>query len=135
MDDSVKQKVYNSLHCPNNPAGKKFLLASSLLWAILLFAPGDTFYQDAYYFMSILAKEETWGTLFLLYSVYLYFSISEKTTKTIEVLGSTYGFFLWTATAMCVLFAPNAAPAIAAPHLVGTGITWWLLVKTGIKNG
>ena len=50
-------------------ASRVSLAIAELLWAIMLFWPGDTFARPTYTFMSRVAGEEVWALVFLLSAV------------------------------------------------------------------
>ena len=112
-----------------------FLVSSSYLWSIMLFLPGTTFDKQTYFLMSQLANEYVWGSAFLIYalagSALLTFN---SPNKYLTYFDAVFGFLLWSITAACVFFSTSQAPAAAAPHIVGSFISWWILIKTGTNN-
>lgn len=134
--NKIKMKVVYFLLHLNCNSSRVFLTMSSYLWAFLLLLPGDTFDKQSYILMSKIAPEMFWAVAFLCYAIIstlnLNFIFDSKYLKLAEAI---VGFLIWTTAAVGIYMSTAQAPAVAAPHIVGACMSWWILIRTGLKNG
>lgn len=114
--------------------GCQFWIASaSLLWAMLLFWPGETFSRPVYAAMAEIAREEVWASIFAFYSITEMMKVFKPTTEVslgvgIDMATSVIGCAVWAASAVCLFISP--LPGALAPHFVMAVGSWWILVRT-----
>ena len=107
-----------------------FLALSSLLWGLLLLAPGETFERSTYTIMAKMADEWVWAAAHLVHGFAALASLFGVTIRRISfTLGPLLGAFLWTFSSIAMMAAVHPLPAAIAPHLVGSVAAWWLLVR------
>ena len=130
----------------------RFSLAlGSLLWAALLFWPGELFTpaRTTYAVMAMLAREEVWGALFALQGgVMMYSLLWGYRNRLSFVLDALLGCALWTVSTAACFFAhfhdlnTYQPPAAMSYEVMGALASWWCLVrytfpknKKGSANG
>lgn len=114
------------------------LSIGSLLWALLLFWPGDLFSpsRTTYRLMAEIAPEEVWALAFLVQGLVMLYSLlwgyRSRFSFTVDAF---FGCVLWTSsTAACFLshyqtFGTYQPPAAMAYEAVGAMFSWWHLVR------
>lgn len=114
------------------------LACGSLLWAILLFWPGDLFTpaRHTYVLMSLVAPEELWGALFALQGfVMLYSLLWGYKSRLSFVVDAFLGCVLWTAATVACFIAHYQSigtyqpPAAMSYEVMGALASWWCLVR------
>ena len=102
----------------------------SLLWAAMLFHPGDTFAIPGYAFMASVASEYAWGLAHLTHGVTAVYSmLTGAKGRLIWFADPILGCVLWTSTAVCLIASGPPLHAAIAPDVVGALVSWWLLVR------
>jgi len=117
--------------------GTRFLIAlSSLLWAILLLLPGDTFTRPMFTVATQVMPEEVWGSLFLIHATSALYSLFYGSRKKILVfVDSILGSFLWTGITIGMFLSTliqsenSTPPAAIAPSIVIALATFWVLIR------
>ena len=122
----------------------RFMLASgSLVWAMLLFLPGDLFSpaRTTYTLMAALAREEIWASLFLLQGTVMTYSLLWGYRSRLSfLLDAILGCVLWTAsTAACFIAHFNGwenyqPPAAMSYEVMGALASWWCLVRYSVDK-
>lgn len=133
--NSIKVKVYYFLTQVDCASAKAFLIAASYLWGIFLFYPGNSFDIHTHRLMEKIASETVWASAFMSYAI-LGTLISQRffSSKYITLIESIIGFLIWTTAAVCIFMSTSQAPAVAAPHIIGACMSWWILIRTGLKH-
>lgn len=107
-----------------------FMSASSFLWAVMLFWPGDTFARPTYEYMSHFAIEEVWATVFLLHAIISITSLAFKQIRYLSVLGEGFlGCLLWTSSCFLMLLSVFPPPAAISAEIIAAIASWWILVR------
>ena len=117
----------------------RFSLAlGSLLWAALLFWPGDLFSptRKTYELMAYIAPEQVWGSLFLLQGTVMVYSLLWGYRSRLSfIVDALLGCVLWTvSTAACFIshyqsFETYQPPAAMAYEVMAALASWWCLVR------
>ena len=114
------------------------LAVGSLLWALLLFYPGELFTETrtTYRLMAQIALENVWGMAFLLQGVVMFYSLLWGTKSHLTYMADALlGCVLWTSsTAACFIshyfYAPIYQPPAAMSYEVVAAVaSWWCLVR------
>ena len=69
MSTKILNAITRSLFDTNMVSSRIMLAIAEMLWAVLLFWPGDTFGRPTYTVMSHIMNEEAWASVFLLSSI------------------------------------------------------------------
>jgi hypothetical protein len=102
----------------------------SLLWAALLFWPGNTFARPVYHYMGVIGPEEAWAIAHLIHGVTAVFSmLTGAKGKLIWFADPILGCVVWTSSAIAMMASVSPLPAAIAPHIVSAVVSWWLLVR------
>lgn len=132
----IKNKIYYFFTFADCTFAKIFLAISSLLWALILFLPGNTFDWAPYSLMKEIASEFWWGVAHLIYGTLIIYTLTHANhSKIIGMIESVIGFLIWTTSAICMLIAVYPISAAISPHIVGALATWWVLIRTDLTNG
>lgn len=131
---TIKKKVYYFLTNFNCDGIRSFLIISSYLWSVLLFMPGSTFDKETYYLMAKIADENIWATVFFVYAFVGTLNLEDLFERKYIIFESIIGFLIWSTTAVCIYMSTSQAPAAAAPHIIGAFMSWWILIRAGLKN-
>lgn len=114
------------------------LAIGSLLWAALLFWPGELFApsRTTYALMGSIAPEEIWGALFALQGTTMFYSLlygyKSKVTYAADAL---LGCWLWTASTVACFMSHYQSlgtyqpPAAMSYEVIGALASWWCLVR------
>jgi hypothetical protein len=132
--NTVKQKIYFLLTKFNCDGVRIFLIVSSYLWSVLLFMPGNTFDKETYYLMAKIADEHVWAIGFFVYALLGTLNLENLFDRKYIIVESIIGFLIWSTTAVCLYMSTSQAPAAAAPHIIGAFMSWWILIRAGLKN-
>lgn len=110
------------------------LAFGSLLWAIFLLAPGNTFERPVYAIMTRFWSEDIWGTLYLFHFIMLLPQVIRPNEFPCwaKLVVSALGCALWTSTHISMLIVP--LPAAIAPGISLAVASWWILVRTPVRN-
>lgn len=105
---------------------------SSLLWAFMLFMPGDTLTRPTYEIMVQIANEHTWATLFLLSGVtgFLTGLKIRYCPMWAEFIFNGITAVLWVTSAVAMVAAISPLPAAVAPHVVVALTAVWTMIRT-----
>jgi hypothetical protein len=107
-----------------------FIAMASLMWALLLFWPGDTFTRPTYTLMSHFGSEHVWGTLFLIQGVSGISTVLLKLKNTLLiVLDCILGCILWTGSCVAMILSVNPPPAAISAEIIAAWFSWWLLLR------
>lgn len=111
--------------------GTRVVLAcGSLLWALMLFWPGDTFGRPTYTLMHRFASEWAWASLFLVNGLYsLYAITTDQRSKTALLVEGALGCALWSGSCICMLMSVYPPPAAIAGEISLAFAAWWHLVR------
>ena len=117
----------------------RFSLAfGSLIWAALLWWPGDLFTPSrvTYRLMSQIADEDVWGLAFAMQGTFMLLAlVSEPRNKLIWCFDALFGALLWTlATVTCFashwqIGTPYAPPAAMSAEVALMFASWWHLIR------
>lgn len=124
-------------------ATRFMLAAGSLVWAMLLFLPGDLFSptRTTYTLMAALAREEIWASLFLLQGLVMTYSLLWGYRSRLSfLLDAILGCVLWTSsTAACFIahfsgWSGYQPPAAMSYEVMGALASWWCLVRYSVDK-
>lgn len=106
---------------------------SSLLWALMLVHPGDTFQRQTYAVMAAIGSEHAWAAAFVLVGVSQLYNSFISVLPEIPAWFSKFDSFLcfvvW-ATAVCsILVAQRPPPAAIAGEIVMAFAAFWVFVR------
>lgn len=113
------------------------LAMAELLWAIMLFWPGDTFNRPTYTLMGMIAPELCWAVLFLFTAGIQYYIVATKTTCTkVAWYFSCWNALIWLTVVGCMLLSVYPPPAAVGGEiaLMVSAIWIWvcpLIIKRG----
>lgn len=119
------------------------LALGSLIWAVLLFWPGDLFApgRTTYSVMSEIANEQIWGAAFLLQGLVMVYSLLWGYKSRLSfIVDALLGCILWTtSTAACFLahyqsLSTYQPPAAMSYELIGAFTSWWVLVRYSFER-
>lgn len=135
---SIPSRIHYIMWYSDLEATRFSLALGSLLWALLLFWPGELFSptRKTYELMAHLAPESAWGVLFLFQgAVMLYSLLWGYRSKASFVCDALLGCLLWTvSTAACFIshytsFSTYQPPAAMSYEVMGALASWWCLVR------
>jgi hypothetical protein len=135
--DKFKQQAVFMFIKRNSTLMKCFLGILSIIWGIELFNVGESFPNQAHFYLTSIASAKVWGLGFILHGIGS-ISLAFKTVNTsvIRLVVPIVGFLLWTSTAVCSIVAnsyPMGAPV--TPSIMSAFLSWWLLIKIKVKDG
>lgn len=114
----------------NTESIQMFISLASLIWAFLLFWPGDTFSRPTYKLMEEFGSEHVWATLFLIQGVVGMIVLLLKCKKVyLIVLDSILGCILWTGSCVAMILSVYPPPAAISAEIVTAWFSWWLLLR------
>lgn len=140
---NIKSRIYHILWKSDLEATRLYLSLGSLLWAALLFWPGELFSptRKTYELMARIAPEEVWGALFLLQgSVMLYSLLWGYRTRLSFYVDGVLGVLLWTVSTMACFIAHFQSfdtyqpPAAMSYEVIAAISSWWYLVRYSLNN-
>ena len=114
------------------------LAFGSLIWAALLFYPGELFTESrtTYRLMAQIANEDAWGAAFLIQGVVMVYSLLWGYKSRVTYIADALpGCILWTSsTAACfishyVYSQTYQPPAAMSYEVVAAAASWWCLVR------
>ena len=136
---NIKSRIYHIMWKSDMEATRLSLSLGALLWAALLFWPGELFSpsRTTYSVMAEIMPEYCWASLFLIQgSVMLYSLLYGHKSRISFITDALLGCVLWTAsTAACFLahfnggFGSYQPPAAMSYEIVAACGSWWHLVR------
>ena len=114
---------------------KLVIAAGSILWAVMLFWPGDTFgpTRQTYSLMAHWMSEYTWATLFMIHGFISTWAILWDRRDGWLVVGDcVLGCLLWTGSCSMMIWAyipSSPPPAAISAEIVLAMLSWWFLVR------
>ncbi len=140
---SIPKRLHYILWHSDLEATRFSLALGSLLWAVLLFWPGELFGhgRKTYELMAHIAPECIWGSLFLLQGVVMLYSLLWGYRSQLSfIVDALLGCVLWTAsTAACFMahfesLATYQPPAAMSYEVMGALASWWCLVRYSVPK-
>lgn len=140
---NIKSRIQHILWKSDLEATRLGLALGSLLWAALLFWPGDLFApgRTTYAVMAEIANEQIWGAAFLLQGLVMSYSLLWGYKSRLSFIADALlGCALWTtSTAACFLahyhsFSTYQPPAAMSYELIGAITSWWVLVRYSFER-
>ncbi len=126
----IKRRINDILWGSDLIASRFFLALASLMWAFLLFWPGDTFTRPTYTLMGKFGGEWTWAFLFLIQGGLALYSLLYKSRNRILLIGDgVLGCFLWTGSCVAMLLSVYPPPAAISAEIIAAFMSWWILVR------
>lgn len=112
-------------------AGARFvLMLSSLLWGLILLAPGDGFARPLYLPMKQMAGEGVWGCLFLVHAlstlVATYFQLR---CRCLVLTEGALGLALYSVSALSVLVMADLPAPMIAPQIACAVAAFWIMAR------
>lgn len=107
---------------------------SSVIWAVMLVWPGDTFTRQTYAVMAEIAPEPVWAGAFLIVGlIQLYNSFSAVLGGELPAWFSKFdsflGFVVWAGAVISILVAQSPPPAAIAGEIVMAFAAFWVFVR------
>ena len=106
---------------------------SSLLWALMLVYPGNTFERQTYAVMAVLGSEYAWAAAFALVGVSQLYNSFISVLPEIPAWFSKFDTFLcfvvWATAACSILIAQHPPPAAIAGEIVMAFAAFWVFVR------
>lgn len=135
MKHSLKFRIYNYLTSGSVNNARIFLASSSFVWALMLLEPFNITDSFKLFFLLQNNLDDALAIFFIIYSTASTFIITTKCkNKILNLLESLVGFGLWTLASISVFYTHNAIPSISAPLFVGTVFSWWVLIRSSLRN-
>lgn len=111
------------------------LALAELLWATMLFWPGDTFQRPAYSLMREIAPELTWATVFLITSALQYAIVATYSCRTrLAHWFATWNAFLWVMTVTAMMLSIYPPPAAIGGEIALMVSAVWIWVRPLIER-
>lgn len=115
----------------------QFMLGvASLLWAVMLIWPGNTFERQTYSVMAGIANEFVWSVAFLAVGLTNLYNVVSAFWKPWPQLLSRVDAFLtvivWTGAVVSILLAQTPPPAAIAGEIALAGAAFWIFVRTDL---
>ena len=141
---NIKSRLYHICWLSDLEATRFSLAVGSLLWAALLFWPGELFTpaRTTYHLMAKIAPEEVWALAFLVQGLVMIYSLLWGYKSRLSFfLDALLGCVLWTtSTVACFVAHFNSLstyqpPAAMAYEIMGALASWWCLVRYSIPKG
>lgn len=136
---NIKSRIHHIMWKSDMEATRLSLAMGSLLWAALLFWPGELFApsRTTYTVMAEIMSENCWAAAFLLQGLVMTYSLLWGYKSRISfVADALLGCVLWTgSTAACFLAHYHGSigsyqpPAAMSYELVAAFASWWHLVR------
>lgn len=122
-----------------------WLALGSFIWAILLFWPGTLFVPSrvTYNLMAVVAREEIWGTAFLIQGSWALYTLLTGTRNRLTLfMDAVLGCVLWTSSTLlcfaahwppspdnfCLQLTGYRPPAAMSGEILLSLASWWHLV-------
>lgn len=106
---------------------------SSLLWAMMLVWPGDTFARQTYAVMAVIGSEYVWAVAFgFVGLIQLYNSFSAALGELpawFSKFDSFLSFVVWATAVGSILIAQSPPPAAIAAEIVMAAAAFWIFVR------
>lgn len=137
MKESLKKRIYQSLTESDVSSARVFLACSSVLWSGILAEPFDIFDSIKVPFLitTYVDMDTVWSILFAIYALMSFIILVTKCkTKWFKLSESILGFTIWTIACISIFYSYIHLPAIAAPMFVGTILSWWVLIRSGLDK-
>ena len=111
----------------------RFTLAfAEIIWAVMLFWPGDTFTRPTYSEMSRLASEELWGFVFVCSSLIQFYIIIDGRYHTrFDTFFAGWSFSLWLYVTISMYMSVYPPPAAISGEAALTLAASWVWVRSG----
>ncbi len=121
-----------------------FLSLASFLWGVMLLLPSDVFSRSTYKLMAEVAPEEVWAILFLIHSLWSYYTLKCNIRNRFSLaLDAFLGCVLWTgSTLLCFAahypfhiegffnqIAAYPPPAAMSGEITTSVAAWWHLIR------
>ena len=106
------------------------LSVAAILWAVMLFWPGETFDRPTYFVMRQFAPEPVWATLFLAQGVVMIaYLLYDCTNRVVLCVDSVLGCGLWTCCTIAMIISVFPPPAAISAEIAMALASWWNLVR------
>lgn len=109
---------------------------ASIIWAIMLFWPGETFARQTYAVMAHIANEHIWATAFLAVGVANIYNVVSAFWKPWPRFISRFDALLtatvWCAAVVSMLIAVSPPPAAIAGEIAIAITAFWIFVRTDL---
>jgi hypothetical protein len=107
---------------------------ASLMWAFMLYAPGNTFSRPTYSVMLHTMSETSWATFFCAHGLIAVWAVLwQRTDRWLIICDSVLGSLLWTGSCYMMIIAYSVTgdplPAATGANIVIAVFSWWCLVR------
>lgn len=111
-------------------ASRLTLFIAELLWAVMLFWPGDTFGRPTYDAMAHIASEEVWGAVFAVSAaMQLHIVLSESFHTPLSRAFAGWNAALWVFTIIGMLGSVYPPPAAIGGEIALTVLAVWIFAR------
>ena len=133
---NIRRRLNYLLWCSDLEATRFTLAMAALMWALLLFWPGETFSRPTYSLMGQMAPEWAWASLFGLQgTVMLYSLLTGWRNALVMVVDAVLGCALWSASCIAMLLSIYPPPAAISAEIAAAFASWWVLVRFKCPKG
>lgn len=103
---------------------------AELLWALNCWYPGTSFSHPGHEFMSSIASENVWGSLFFVSSVIqIYIVLYSKEYTIYSRIFSFWNFVLWATSVMTIFLAIHPPPVAMSGELILVAASFWSFLR------
>ena len=140
---NIKSRLTHIMWYSDLEATRFSLAMGSILWAVLLFWPGELFTpaRTTYQLMAAIAPEHIWAALFLFQgSVMIYSLLWGYRSQLSFVADAVLGCLLWSSSTIACFLSHYQSPASYQPpaamsyEVMGALASWWCLVRYTFTN-
>ena len=137
MNQRVVSGLSRALFDSDLIATRMSLFLAELLWAIMLFWPGDTFGRPTYFLMEKLAIEEVWAAVVLISAcIQLHIVIFSICKTAFSIWFARWNALLWLSTVGLMLGSVYPPPAAIGGELAMMVSAVWIALRPQIlKKG
>lgn len=128
--DRIVNPVCHALFESDLIASRMTLALAEILWAIMLWWPGDTFSRPTYTVMAHVANEDLWGLAFMASGVtQLTIAISQQTNTAFARYFAGWNAVLWLYVVVSMLLSVYPPPAAIAGEMALAISAAWIWVR------
>lgn len=126
---TFKQHIQTLLVSRDTRDAKVIMGLIAFLLGIVSLAKPDTLDKT----MLVALDSSVWSALFFTYSSLIFSNI--KHAKTDAYPETCLGFFIWSIVATSICITAKSITILSVPYIVLAVLSWWILIRVGIKNG
>lgn len=135
---TVRQQLISIFFTSDLKGVRFFLSLAALIWAVMLFWPGDTFTRPTYGIMEQAMPEEAWAALFGIQGVVMLGALLyDYRGRAVVFLDCILECVLWTSCTIAMFLSVFPPPAAISAEIAMAVASWWNLVRflsDGVNN-